>query len=155
MSFMKVKFVVLVLLIGILTACGSQTTQTPSSASQPTEAAVSVTDPSAPATAEGAATTEPVASSSVSFTNDVLPILESRCINCHGGNKIEEGLSLRTYGDMMIGSENGPVIVAGYAVNSLLADLVTKQKMPKRGPKLTPPQVQLIVNWINQGAQDN
>jgi len=27
--------------------------------------------------------------------------------------------------------------------------------MPKRGPKLTPDQVQLVVDWINQGALDN
>lgn len=155
MNSMKVRFVALVLLAGLLTACGNQATQTPVSASQPTEAVASVTETSAPATTEAAAATEPVASATVSFTDDVLPILESRCVNCHGGNKIEEGLSLRTYGDMMIGSENGAVIVAGDAANSKLVELVSKQKMPKRGPKLTPPQIQLIMDWINQGAQDN
>jgi len=33
--------------------------------------------------------------------------------------------------------------------------MVTTQKMPKRGPKLTPDQVQLITDWVNQGALDN
>ena len=165
MSFMKVKFkvkfAVLVFLIGILTACGSQTTQTPASASpQPTEAVVSATDTSAPATTEPAATdtaaaTEPAVASSVSFTDDILPILESRCVNCHGGDKIEEGLSVRTYGDLMSGSENGFVVVAGDATHSKLVEMIANQKMPKRGPKLTPPQLQMIVDWVNQGAQDN
>ena len=155
MSFMKVKFAVLVLLIGILTACGSQTPQAPAPASpQPTTAVVSATDTSTPAATETAAATEPAVASSVSFTDDILPILESRCVNCHGGDKLEKGLSLRTYGDMMIGSENGPVVVAGDAANSKLVELIANQKMPKRGPKLTPPQLQLIVDWVNQGAQD-
>ena len=160
MSFMKVKFkvkfAVFVLLIGLLTACGTQTTQTPTSAApQPTEAAVSATDTSVPAATEAAAPTEPATASSVSFTDDILPILESRCVNCHGGDRLEEGLSVRTYGDMMSGSENGPVIVSGDAAHSKLVEMVANQKMPKRGPKLTPPQIQLIVDWVNQGAQDN
>jgi len=160
MSFMKVKFkvkfAILVLLVGILTACGTQTTQTPASASpQPTEAVVSATDTSAPAATEAATATEPSVASSVSFTDDILPILESRCVNCHGGDKIEEGLSVRTYGDLMSGSENGFVVVAGDATHSKLVEMIANQKMPKRGPKLTPPQLQMIVDWVNQGAQDN
>ena len=55
----------------------------------------------------------------------------------------------------MAGSENGPVVTAGDAANSSLAEMVANGKMPKRGPKLTPDQVQLIVDWINQGAQNN
>ena len=155
MSSMKVKLAVLVVLAGILTACGSQTTQTPASASQPTEAVAAATDTSAPAPTETVGATEPAASTSVSFVDDIMPILESRCLNCHGGNKLEKGLSVRTYGDLMSGSENGPVVVAGDAANSKLVELVSNQKMPKRGPKLTPPQIQLIMDWVSQGAQDN
>jgi hypothetical protein len=55
----------------------------------------------------------------------------------------------------MAGSENGLVIVPGDAENSLLVELVATQEMPKRGPKLTPPQVQIITDWVNQGALDN
>jgi len=43
----------------------------------------------------------------------------------------------------------------GDAANSKMAELVLNQKMPKRGPKLTPDQAQLIVDWINQGALEN
>ena len=55
----------------------------------------------------------------------------------------------------MAGSKNGPVIAAGDADNSLLVELVSTQKMPKRGPKLTPDQVQVIIDWVNQGALNN
>jgi hypothetical protein len=33
--------------------------------------------------------------------------------------------------------------------------MVSTQEMPKRGPKLTPDQVQLIMTWINEGALNN
>ena len=144
MVSMKVKFGLLLLIIGLLSACASQMTQTP--ATQPTERVVSFI--SSPQATEAAGET-------VSFTDDVLPLFESRCMNCHGQERLEEGLSLRTYTDMMMGSKNGVVVVPGDASNSLLAQLVSNQKMPKRGPKLTPPQVQLIIDWINQGALDN
>ena len=94
-------------------------------------------------------------SATVSFANDVLPILESRCVNCHGGERTERGLSLRSYEDVMAGSENGAVIAPGDAANSLLVELVTNQQMPRRGPKLTPPQVQTITDWVAAGAPDN
>ena len=168
MFSMKVKFLVLLLIVGLLSACSSSTTQTP--ASQPTEKVIpatsapqqaetptnapAATNTSAP-TVESSPTSEPATGATVSFTNDVLPILESRCINCHGGQRMEEGLSLKTHADILSGSENGAVVVPGDSGNSLLAELVVNQKMPKRGPKLTPPQVQMIVEWIDQGALEN
>lgn len=92
---------------------------------------------------------------SISFSDDILPILESRCSNCHGGQRTEEGLDLRTYAGLMAGSENGAVVVPGDASSSKMATLVAEAKMPKRGPKLTPAQVQLIIDWINRGALSN
>jgi len=62
---------------------------------------------------------------------------------------------MRTHASLMAGSDNGPVVMPGDAADSLFVELVTTQKMPKRGPKLTPPQVQLITEWVNQGALDN
>lgn len=161
MKSMKVQLVVLLLVVGLLTACASPADSTP--AAQPTEAAVSATE--APAM-EATATEPPAAAESptagaasggaaVSFATDILPLLESRCINCHGGERTQEGLDLKTHASIMVGSENGAVITPGDAANSTLAKLVLEGKMPKRGPKLTPEQSQLIVDWINQGALDN
>jgi uncharacterized membrane protein len=169
MNSRKVKFVVLLLIIGLLSACATPATEAPASAPteasataisspQRTEAPTSLpaaTDTSVPA-AESSPTAEAASGgATVSFANDIQPIIQSRCINCHGGDRTEEDLSLKTYADIMKGSKNGAVVTPGDAANSLLAELVANQKMPKRGPKLTPPQVQLIVDWINQGALDN
>jgi uncharacterized membrane protein len=162
-----VKLALFVLIVSLITACGAQATEAPASA--PTESVAPATEaptqapastdtaaPTEPATATEAAATQPaVEGATVSFAADVLPIIESRCIGCHGGDRTEEGLVLKTHADIMAGSDNGPVIAPGDAVNSLLVELVTTQKMPKRGPKLTPPQVQLITDWVNQGALDN
>lgn len=167
MKSMKVKFVVLLLLVGLLSACAGPATQAP--AFQPTEAPATespatvppatqppaATDTSAPPAAESPTVGAAEGGATVSFATTILPLLESRCINCHGGERTQEGLSLKTHADIMAGSENGPVVTPGDAQNSLLAELVSSGKMPKRGPKLTPDQVQLIVEWINQGAQNN
>ncbi len=163
-----VKIAIFVLIVGLLTACGSQATNTP--ASSPTEIIAPATEaPTNPplstdtavptdttVATEPAAATQPAAhGATVSFAQDVLPIIESRCTNCHGGERTEKGLNLKTYSDMMQGSENGSVVTAGNAADSKLVELIVNQKMPKRGPKLTPPQVQLIAEWVNQGALNN
>jgi uncharacterized membrane protein len=164
MKSMKVKFVVLLLLVGVLSACASPATNTP--ASQPSEAPALATE--APVTAPAVATdtsasaveNTPTAGTtasgaSVSFASEIQPLLESRCINCHGGQKTEKELNLTSYEGVMAGSEDGPAVIPGDAANSPMAEMVANGKMPKRGPKLTPAQVQLIVDWINQGAQNN
>ena len=91
----------------------------------------------------------------VSYSADIEPLWESRCTKCHGGERIEGDFVLNSYADLMAGGESGPVIVPGDADNSYLAQLLLDQKMPKRGPKLTPPQVEIVISWINQGAEEN
>lgn len=60
-----------------------------------------------------------------------------------------------TYDDLMAGGKDGQVVLPGDAANSLLVQLITELKMPKRGPKLTPVQIQAITDWVNQGALNN
>jgi mono/diheme cytochrome c family protein len=160
----NIQIVVTILVVSLaLTACGSPAPAV-TEASTPTEAVaestVAPTDaPTAQAviepTATTAAATEPPAAAAVSFANDILPILESRCLNCHGGRETKEGLSVASYGALMTGSDNGPVVISGDAENSLLVQQLLNGKMPKRGPKLTPDQVQLIIDWVSAGAMNN
>jgi len=152
--FVKILFVVMTAVM-VVTAC-STASETPTAYSNPSTATQppAYTDSSS-ATSAPAATEPPAASGAISFTADILPIFQSRCINCHGGDRTEKGLDLKSYTSLMNGSERGPVVVAGDAANSSLVNLVSSGKMPKRGPKLTPEQVQLIVDWINQGALNN
>ena len=158
----QVQFVVLLLVTGLLSACVSNTTQTP--ALQPTVVVETIAPATQAPTATSAATitsapaaqdTPAASAATVSFSKDIVPILDNSCVNCHGGDRIEEGLKLQSYEDVFAGSKNGAVVVPGDASNSLLAELVANHKMPKRGAKLTNPQVQLIIDWINEGALNN
>lgn len=92
---------------------------------------------------------------SVSFSKDVQPILQSRCVNCHGGQRTSQSLDMTSYQKLMTGSSNGPVIVPGDPVNSLLIRMVQQGKMPKNGPLLLPQQIQTLSNWIKAGALNN
>ena len=132
---------------------------TPTDTPIPTDTAVSPTDTPVPPTD----TPTPVAAGSaeVSYANDVFPIIERRCIKCHGGPKddgtlrIEEGLDLRTYATMLAGSFNGPVIEPGNAADSYLVELITKGDMPKKEPRLLPGEIRTISAWIEAGAPEN
>ena len=88
MNSMKVKFVVLLLLVGILSACANSGTNTP--VSQPASGSAALTEgpattPAAGTDSSSAATQAPASGAEVSFATSVLPLLQSRCVNCHGG----------------------------------------------------------------------
>lgn len=170
MKSMHAALVIALLIVGLLSACGTQATEALASASEVTEVSVEPTqgmteasapsDTAVPESSPVPPTNVPATQASsqgktVSFAVDILPLFESRCKNCHGGNRIEEGLVLLSYADIIKGSQNGPVVTPGSANNSLLVELLVNQKMPKRGPKLTPSQIQPIIDWINQGALEN
>lgn len=103
----------------------------------------------------GSTEAAPSVNTEVSYAKDIQPILESRCGSCHMGEFVSEGLHMDTYESLMEGSDHGPVIVPGDAGESILVQQLVKGKMPKRGPKLTPTQIQLIADWIEAGALNN
>jgi len=146
---MKFKSILLMLtgLTLILAACAAPT-------AAPTQPQADTPAPAATDTSASPSDT-PGAAAPVSFANDVMPILQNRCFNCHGGEQTKQGLSFASYDTLMAGSKNGPVIVPGDSGNSLLIQMIQKGKMPKRGPKLTPDQLQIIIDWITQGALNN
>lgn len=127
-------------------------TDTPTPEPTPTEPAASPTGEPAPAAAEPG---------QVSFSQDVLPILEQRCFKCHGGQdengeiRTEEGLTLTNYDDIMAGSWNGPVIEPGNVEDSFLIEQITTGEMPKKEPHLLPAQIRAITDWVAAGAPNN
>jgi len=107
------------------------------------------------AAAPTAGSTPSGSTAQVSFTKDILPILQNSCVSCHGGEKTSKGLDLKTFASLMTGSQNGAVVVAGDASNSKLIQSIQSGKMPKRGGPLPADQIQLLVNWVNAGATNN
>lgn len=98
---------------------------------------------------------EIVSVENVSYSRDIYPLVERRCIKCHGGDFPSEGLSMDSYESLMSGSQNGLVIVAGDANNSLIIEMIESGEMPKRGQDLTVEQINLIRQWIDEGALNN
>jgi hypothetical protein len=101
---------------------------------------------------------DPVAAGrpSPSFSADISPILTNRCAlpGCHvaGG---PYGIDLRTYDSLKAGGEDGAIVIVGNAKESEMVEEIVEGKMPPDGPPLEAAQVQLIIDWINEGAKNN
>lgn len=91
----------------------------------------------------------------VSFSKDIQPILEQKCLNCHGPSMQSSRLNLSTLENALRGGARGSAVVPGRAEDSRLYRMVSgldKPAMPLGGNKLTDGQIAAIKNWIDQGA---
>ncbi len=90
------------------------------------------------------------------FRQEIKPLLESRCLACHGAAQQLSGLRLDVRADAMKGGYSGPVIVPGKSSESKLIQRVVGAKgvmvMPPAGPRLTPAEIDLLKSWIDSGA---
>jgi hypothetical protein len=94
----------------------------------------------------------------VDFVRDVRPILETHCYSCHGPHKQKSSLRFDVKSAAMRGGENyGPCIVPNEPSSSPLIELVTSDdlevRMPPQGPPLPKESIQILLRWIEQGAQ--
>ena len=88
-----------------------------------------------------------------SFEKDVVTLLATKCHNCHGGDVQEARLDLRTLSEILRGGENGPAIIRGEPLGSLLIDLVDKGQMPPgKDDKLSVKELALLRRWVKAGA---
>jgi hypothetical protein len=93
------------------------------------------------------------------FTDRVLPILRSRCFECHShDHEISGGLALDVRSGWEQGGESGPAVVPGKPDESLLIAAVRHAKadyeMPPDGPKLPEAEIATLVAWVARGAPD-
>lgn len=101
---------------------------------------------------------ETVADDSI-FGNRILPILESKCFECHSNEKQDGELRMDSLDACLAGGESGsPSIVQGDAMASYMVELMllpeeNEDVMPPRGkPKLTPEETLTLIEWVNRGA---
>ena len=92
----------------------------------------------------------------VDFDREIRPLLQERCVECHGPKKVKANLRLDAKPHAVKGGESGPAFVAGDPAKSLLFDRITTQdedkKMPPKGEPLTSAQTEKIRQWIAEGA---
>ena len=87
--------------------------------------------------------------SNVSFSGVILPIIEQNCFNgCHSGANPSSGFTLESYADVKVKVDDGRL---GGAVQRK-PDFGA---MPLNMDPLPVCEVDQIIAWIDQGAQDN
>jgi uncharacterized membrane protein len=92
------------------------------------------------------------------FNDAVQPLLREKCGKCHISDKPAGGLDVAKHAAMLEGGYSGAGIVPGDRKKSVLFGRIVlpatdDERMPPEGePALTPDEVELIGEWIDQGA---
>lgn len=94
----------------------------------------------------------------IDYSHDVKPILNQRCISCHGGVKQSGEFSVLFEEEAFQPAESGIIpIIKGDAENSefykrLLSD-DPDERMPYKEEALPPEEIEILKRWINEGAE--
>ena len=107
------------------------------------------------------------ASNGISFHDHIFPIIEDRCLDCHGEPYVKNGrtihpkagLALDTYEAVLKGNLDGEIIDRGDHEESTLFVVITldpddSEIMPPKGDPLTAEEIELFKQWIDEGAKE-
>lgn len=84
----------------------------------------------------------------VSYSKQVLPILQDDCYTCHQGNNSFSGIDLSNFAILQAHVQNGDL-------KSAVTHTGTVTPMPYQLPMLPSCEVNTIVAWVDQGALNN
>ena len=92
----------------------------------------------------------------IDFNRDVRPILSNNCFACHGPDEKVRKADLRL--DTHKGATDSAVVPGKPEASELVtrvrsADPDTLMPPPKSGKKLTPREVEILTQWVKEGAQ--
>jgi len=85
---------------------------------------------------------------SVSFSNDILPMMNTSCNSCHSTSSALGGIVLDNYGSVSTQANNGKLY-------SSVAQINGASPMPKGGTKLDACKINKIRIWVAVGAPNN
>ncbi|MEO1981643.1 MAG: c-type cytochrome domain-containing protein, partial [Fuerstiella sp.] len=113
-----------------------------------------------PMVAFGADADEKTSSDAVSFHKQVKPILQAQCQGCHQPAKASGEYVMTDFAKLFHGGESGDAaVVPGKPDESYLITQITPEEgsaaMPPKGKPLSGVEIELIRNWIAQGAKDD
>ena len=96
-------------------------------------------------------------SGSIDFGRQIQPILAKRCFACHGPDKAEGGLRLNQKDSAFAKLESGKTALAPQDLShsELFRRVIStddSERMPPEGPALSPAQIELLKQWIDQGS---
>lgn len=94
----------------------------------------------------------------IDFSTEVKPIINKKCITCHGGVKKEAGFSLLFRDEALAKTESGqPAIVPGNpGASEMIRRLRLKdpeERMPYKHQPLSEKEIEVFTQWIKQGAK--
>lgn len=99
------------------------------------------------------------APSVVSFQTDLVPFFQNRgCAGCHAGAGGNSGFSVLSVAEILDGGTRGVGVVPRRSGQSLLIDALKGDGlplMPLGGSAVPAAELQLVEDWIDQGARDN
>ena len=84
----------------------------------------------------------------VSYSNDILPLLQSNCNGCHSQSVVSGGVNLEGHNRIKIFADNGRLLGA-------VSHAVGFSPMPRGGSKLPDCEINKIKSWINAGSPNN
>src|SRR4029079_461727 len=97
-------------------------------------------------------------SEKIDYNTQVKPILNKKCITCHGGVKAKSNFSLLFREDALKPAKSGKYpIVPGYPGKSEMIRRITNndpdERMPYKHDPLTKEEISILKKWIKQGAE--
>ena len=97
------------------------------------------------------------ASEKINYMRDIQTILKKKCFRCHDAKKQKSDLRMDTPEHMRSGGEGGPIFVPFHPEQSEMYLLTSLPEydmdyMPSKGEGLTNKELELLKNWILQGA---
>jgi hypothetical protein len=87
------------------------------------------------------------------FEKSVRPLLEERCLRCHGEDRPKSDLRLDSRAGVLAGGKHGPAAIERKPEESLLVQAVRREgarKMPPSQP-LAPEEVAALTRWVELG----
>lgn len=94
----------------------------------------------------------------VSYDDQIKPILRQYCLKCHGDDQQEADINLQAYGSLLRGGGGGKIVEAGRSTQSLLFLAITnpdpEARMPPNSPPLPKDKIELIRRWIDTGLRE-
>jgi WD40 repeat protein len=91
----------------------------------------------------------------VSFSKQIAPIFQAKCVACHSKTANMGGFVLSDFESLMKGGSHGKAIVPGQSEESRLVQMIegrVQPRMPMSG-ELEAHEIAAIKGWINQGAK--
>jgi len=93
----------------------------------------------------------------IDYNTQVKPILNKKCITCHGGVKRKSGFSLLFRSEALAKSESGKfAIIPGDPDHSEMIRRINlkdpEDRMPYKHPPLNEEEKSILYNWIKEGA---